>query len=431
MKRLLHGVGFSKNEDSYTAAKEAANTALEELNGETPSLSLMFYAGNYDAYEINKALKEVFQGTEFIGGSTDAVIFEENIIPKGVVVCSLSSPYLHFGISSNDGIMKDPLRLAQKTARQAVDKLSVDKHLDSYLQFARMKKSGISSIIRIPSFFCWAFTRGYQKNKLGNEDLIINGITDTIGKYVPLFGGSLGNDMDKVFRDEPYDIYTFHSGKVMKDGLIVAFASTGLVYNNSLEHGGEPKGPIGYISKLSNNGFVVEEICGQPVRSWYASTIGVSVTEFNKKLLYYTQKYPLGFPDGYGNIVMRAGGNPFKEYLAYIAPFKENTPVVVMDLQDNKKLIRAPEIIEDDMERQLKKRLKPEVSFLVSCCSRRRILPPEYLQKEMKIIAKKSAKDLFGFCSFGEIGSKPAETCHFHHLCVNQMNLFENILSDL
>src|SRR3989344_7847983 len=153
MKRLLHGVGFSKHEDSYTAAKEAANTALEELNGETPGLSLMFYAGNYDPSQINKALKEVFQGTEFIGGSTDAVIFEENIIPKGVVVCSLSSPYLHFGVASNDSIMKDPLRLAQKTAQQAVDKLSVDKHLDSYMQFARMKKSGISSIIRIPSFF--------------------------------------------------------------------------------------------------------------------------------------------------------------------------------------------------------------------------------------------------------------------------------------
>jgi hypothetical protein len=430
-KNLISGIGFSQDKDPYKAAKDAASAAVAGLQGKTPTLSLVFYAGQYDPFQINDACKEIFGTTDYVGGSTDAVIYKSTVAPQGIVVCSLYSDYLHFGIASADNVSKDPYKIAQKTAAEAVNKIHLDKYLNSYIQFTRMKKSNIENLIRIPSFFCLVFTRGYQQNKMGNEDLIIQGVSETIGSYIPLFGGSLGNDMDKVFKQETYDIISFHSGKVMKDGLVTVFACTGLVYNNSIDHGGEPKGTLGYISKTSGGGFVVESICGKPIKKWYAEILGIKDDEFNSKLLFYTQKYPLGFPDGYGNIVMRAGGVPYKDHLSYIAPFKENTPVWVMNIENNKKVIQAPERISKDIENHLKKKLTPQLSFLVSCSSRRRVLDPADYKKEIEKLGKMSPTPIFGFCSFGEIGSKPAQQAHFHHLCTNLFNFYNEMLSEL
>lgn len=428
---VIAGVGCSKDKDAYKAAAAAAKTAVAGLKGRRPTFSLVFYAGPYDPKALNQAFLDVLDGTEFVGGSTDAVIYKTEVIPHGVVVCSVASDYLHVGIASANNVRKDPYGMAKKTVLEAVKKISVDTYLDSYMQFARMKKGSIANLIRIPSFFCFLFTRGYQQSRMGNEDVIIQGVADAIGHYIPIFGGSLGNDMDKVFKQEPYDIYTFHSGRIHDDGLAAVFIYSGLAYANSIAHGAEPIGKMGDISKVRGGGFIVQEINNTPIKSWYAQTIGVPQDKFLKNLLFYTQKYPLGFPDGFGNIVMRAGGVPFEDDLSYIAPFKENTPVWVMSIEKNERLAKAPDQIMDDINSHLGKSLSPYLTFLVSCSSRRRVLDPKVYKEELGKVARIPQVPLFGFCSFGEIGARPAEMCHFNHLCTNMFNLYDELLTKL
>ena len=177
-KLITVGVGFSQDNDPYTAASEAVLLALRQLKGKIPSLSLVFFAGKpYEDYvPLNKALIENLGGTEFVGGSTDGVIYEGKIYPQGVVVASFYSDYVHFGVSSVDNVSKAPKKIAKETIRKAVSSIKIDHYVDSYMAFTRVKKGNLTELIRMPAFFVYAFTRGFQPTRMGNEDLDLGSI---------------------------------------------------------------------------------------------------------------------------------------------------------------------------------------------------------------------------------------------------------------
>jgi len=100
-----------------------------------------------------------------------------------------------------------------------------------------------------------------------------------------------------------------------------------------------------------------------------------------------------------------------------------------MNLEDNKQLLQANKEIVSDVKKHLNIKEEPAFRFLVSCSSRRRVLDKKSYNQELKQLNNISKSPLFGFCSFGEIGSKPAETCHFHHLCTNVFNIYNKLLS--
>lgn len=113
-KNIFVGIGVSRKNNAHDAAKEAANAALKKLGGKKPTISYVFYAGDYDAYKLNEGLLEVLKGTEFVGGSTDRVFHNTDILDNAVLVVSLYSDYLHIGIASNDNVSQNPFEVAKK-----------------------------------------------------------------------------------------------------------------------------------------------------------------------------------------------------------------------------------------------------------------------------------------------------------------------------
>ena len=143
-----------------------------------------------------------------------------------------------------------------------------------------------------------------------------------------------------------------------------------------------------------------------------------------------TQKNPVGIPDGFGHIIMRAGGVPFKNYLSYIAPFHINAPVYVMDMVSKQHIMNACKVVNEDIRKHINEQVNPAFTF-VTTCSSRRLLLKEDLDKEVAMLSKHLHGPIFGFSSFGEIGSKPASPSHFHHLTINVFTLYDKLLTSL
>lgn len=429
-KNLLIGRGISQNDDGYKAAKEAAQQALEKLGGQKPVISIVFYVGDYDAEKINKGLTEVFSDTEFIGGSADALAFDDKLLNKGITVTSLFSEFLEVGVGSQESISKNPYEQTKKALENALSKIKIDQYTGPYMQALRMKESNVKNLLKMPSYFGFVFARGFKPDRLGNENLILQAISDEIGLNIPLFGGSFGVPLEKLFKGEKYETYSFHSGKVMTDGVTITLFVTSLAYQQTVEHCCMPTQHVGYISKVEKDGYVVSEISNKTAIQWYCEKLKISKEEFLAKQGAYTQMYPLGIPDEYGSFMIRAGAVPFEgEKLLFQLPFIEGNPVFLMDASV-KNILDAPRCIQQDYSYLKDKNLEPAITFAALCASRRLTLK-EKTSQELQDLTQRIKGPLVGFYSFTEIGSKPGRPTKVQHLTTSTFTIYQQLLAKI
>ncbi|MBI4053428.1 MAG: FIST C-terminal domain-containing protein [Candidatus Diapherotrites archaeon] len=432
--RITVGIGLSETKNSVTATKEAAQKALKQLNGKKPTISYVYYSGEYDPNEINKGLIEELGGTDYVGGSTDRVLYNDRIIDNGILIVSLQSDFLHVSIASAENISKDPYGIAKKTIKEAVSKLTLDQYIDPYLQVSRMKQGNVEWLLKIPSYFVIVYSRGLKLPVMGDETKIVNAVFNVLGPNVPLFGGSYGAPIEKLFGGQPYEINIFHNGKVLKDGLVVIINAGNILYGQALEHGAVRTDKIGFVSKTSNEGYIVNEISGRNVIDWYAEEIGISREEFEKSSQTITQRWPLGTPDGYGNYIIRGAGvyskQNGKDSLGYVAPLIEGWPVYIMDAKQEN-LMKASDAISTKIQEFTSETTKPAVIFANLCASRRAIFKEKLVEEQKKLIKKFGGAPLVGFSCYGEIGSAPGKPAGFQHMSANIFVMYDKLLNEL
>ena len=426
---LSIGSGMSKNADAYSAAKEAAQQALKGLNGKKPTISYVFFSGEYDPYELTKGLTEILKDTEFIGGMGDRVIYDDQVIEKGVVIASIQSEFLHVGIASADNISENSFDAAKKVTKEALAKLSIDSYIDPYMQALRLKGGDIRGIVKIPPYYIHVFVNGFKLPKMGEENKIILGISDVVGRQIPIWGGSFETALEKVL--SKYEIYSLHSGKVLKDGLIIAFSTTSMLYGYSMAHGAKKIGALEVIEKTSSGGYVVDNISGQTPVDWYAKRLKMDKKKFvdNAMTLGLTQRWPIGMVDNLGNVIVRGGGvptSPKGESLAYVAPLVEGAPIFLMD-GDPKNLFSATDQIVTDVQNYTEEKSSPKLMLLTACLTRRGVMKDQFPEDLQKLKKGFGGSPLLGFTTSGEIGSKEGDMANCHHL-TNNVFLFYNKL---
>ncbi len=427
---LVTGSGMSKNADAYTAAKEAAQKALLGLKGKKPTISYVFFSGDYDPYELTKGLTEVLNGTEFIGGMGDRVIFDDKVMEKGVVVASIQSDFLHVGVASSDNVSEDSLNAAKNVTKEALSKLPIDSYIDPYMQALRLKGGDIRGIVKIPPYYVHVFVNGFKLPRMGEENKIILGISDVIGRQIPIWGGSFETALEKVLGK--YEIYSLHSGKVLKDGLIIAFASTSMLYGYSMAHGAKKTGSLEVIEKTSAGGYIVDKISGKTPVEWYAEKLKMDKKKFIDSVmtLGLTQRWPIGMIDNLGNIIVRGGGVPTgtnNESLAYVAPLVEGAPIFLMD-GDPKNLFTATNLIVDDVRQYTEEKGDPRLVLLTACLTRRAVMQNQFPEDLQNLKKGFGGSAVVGFTTSGEIGAREGDMANCHHLTNNVFVIYDKLL---
>ncbi len=428
---LLVGNGMSANTDAYLAAKEAAEQALAKLNGKEPTISYVFFSGDYDPYELTKGLKEILKDTEFIGGLGGSVIYDDKVLDKGIVVASIQSDFLHVGIASTDGASENSFESAKKVAKEALAKLSIDNYVDPYMQALRLKSGDVRGIVKVPPYYIHVFVNGFKLPKMGEEDKVILGISDVVGRQVPIWGGSFETSLENIMNK--YDIYCLHSGKVYKDGLIIMFTVTSMLYGYSMAHGAKKTGSLDVVNKTSLGGYVVDEISGQKPVDWYAKKLNMSKKEFvdSAMTLGITQRWPIGMVDNLGNIIVRGGGvpaGPNSESLAYPAPVIEGSPIFLMD-GDPKNLFSATDEIVSNIQQYTEEKNSPNLILVTSCLTRKNVMKEQFSEDLRRLKKGFGGSALIGFTTSGEIGSKEGDLASCHHLTNNIFVLYNRLLT--
>ena len=427
---LVSGGGMSDNADAYTAAKEASQQALAKLKGKKPTISYVFFSGDYDPYELTRGLKEVLGDTEYVGGLGDSVIYDDKILEKGVVVSCVQSDFLHIGVASADGFSDDAFEAARKVAKEALAKLSIDSYVDPYMQALRMKGGNIRGIVKIPPYYVHVFTTGFKLPKMGDENKIISGIADVTGRQIPIWGGAFETSIENF--NKKYEIYSLHSGKVYKDGLIVIFSVTSLLYAYSIAHGAKRVGQLAVVTKTSLDGYVIDEINGMKTVDWYAERLNLSKDKFidDAVALSITQRWPLGMVDNLGNVVVRGGGiptGPNNESLAFAAPVPEGSAIFLMD-GDTENLFGASGEISTNINNYIEEKADPSMILITSCFTRRNVMKEDFAEDMRKLKKSMGNPTIVGFTCSGEIGAKEGELANCHHLTDNIFVFYSRLL---
>src|SRR3990167_1276269 len=92
------GIGFSKDTDVQTAAKNAGFASKANLNADKIDIALVFSTVHYNPSETIPILRTILNEAKMVGCSTAGIILPDSIESRGIAVLTVSSDDMKFGI---------------------------------------------------------------------------------------------------------------------------------------------------------------------------------------------------------------------------------------------------------------------------------------------------------------------------------------------
>ncbi len=270
------GYGWSLKDGEREAAEEAISMMKEGLGAKSPDYAILFSTVGYDSEALLSEVRKLLPGVQIYGGTSCLGVLSKDgfhIGEKGsLVLLGISSKRITFGVG---GVSIDDFPSAREAGEAAVK---------SALEAAG--EEGLPKIILMTA-------------APGEEEDILAGIEEIVGKDVPVFGGSSGdNDLSGKWRQ-------FANDKVYSNGISLTAIYTDLKIGWALEAGYLRTENRGTITKAE--GRTIYEIDGQPAAEVYNDWTGGIVTEELKAggpVLHKTTFYPLAK-------VIKKGGKEF------------------------------------------------------------------------------------------------------------------------
>lgn len=389
--------GWSVNENESQAAKEAVSMMEETLVG-SPNFAFLFSSVGYVEEKLFQEIRNLLPGTKIYGGTTSLGPMTNDGFHVGekasLAIMGISSPLINWGVG---GANLDEL------SPEEVGKAAV---------MAAIKSAGKETTEKPNMVFITAAP--------GTEERILKGIIEIVGKDVPIFGGSSGdNDITGKWKQ-------YANGKVYSNGLALSVMYTDLKIGFAYEAGYPVTEQKGTVTKAE--GRVIYEINGRPAAEVYNEWTG---KVFDKQLKEPGKVWGILADATYYPIakVLRAPGRePF--YLAVhpldIRP--DHSLGVFADMKDGDEIVLLHgdwAILLDRFRTTPVKALgefkikKGEALFaLYTYCAGSMFAIPEEERPKMPLLVKEVIGDIpfIGTFTFGEQGFVPGIGSHHGNL---------------
>lgn len=260
------GYGWSVKNEAAEAVAEAVSIIKERLGTESPDYVILFSTVGYDSEEVLRAVRQhlgsdcqIYGGTSCVGVLTkDGFHIGET---GSLALLAISSPRISFGVGGAD--MK--LLPAREAGNRAI-----------LTAMTNAKREGeLPQLVLLTS-------------SPGEEEEVLLGIEDVIGKDIPIIGGSSAdNDISGQWKQ-------FANDKVYSQGVTLTAIYTDLKIGWAYESGYLRSENEGIITKAESR--IIYEIEHQPAAEIYNEWLGGALGEKLKtggSILSETTFFPL------------------------------------------------------------------------------------------------------------------------------------------
>ncbi len=378
------GYGYSTNPDVEIAAREAFFKIKSQLK-RNPEYLIVFSTVDYDLEKLLKKIKKmagrrvkIYGGTSCLGVLTPQGF---HIGKKGALaMLGIVSKKITFGVGAADLDELSPKEAGKQAIILAIE--NAGKSLK--------EKPRLILITAAP----------------GHEEDILEGISEVVGKDVPIMGGSSAdNTIEGKWAQ-------FCNGKVYKNGVVLTAIYTNLKIGTAYQSGYERTIKTGIITKAK--GRVIYEIDYKPAAEVYNKWVDGVLSDFLKKggnILTKTTFTPLAK-------VIKGEGDTW--YFLSIHPLSFNLPEKSLSVFANVKTGERVELMEGDWEMLLNRcfstpRLalrrakirEEDIGFgIFTFCAGNMLAIPEEEREKIPLLINKVLKGVpfIGTFTFGEQG---------------------------
>lgn len=279
------GYGWSIKDDSSAAVLEAVGLMNNGLKGKSPEYVILYSTVGYDSGVILDELKKLLPGTKLYGGTSTLGVVTGDGLHIGstgsLAILGIYSDKIDFGVGAVDmDQYNSPREAGVEVAKRAIKDAGREN-----------EKPQLMFIMSAP----------------GQEEFILEGIEEVIGKGIPVIGGSAGdNDLTGKWKE-------FADYKTYSNGIALTAIYTDLKVGWNYEAGYSKSENKGVITKAE--GRKIYEIDGKPAAEVYNEWTDGLVTEELEgnggQVLSKATFYPLARIIHQGNDVYYLSINPF------------------------------------------------------------------------------------------------------------------------
>ena len=364
---LTVAVAHSIELDSQEAIEEVLEQCRKKLGDLQPQAGLLFTGIDHNFQLILNKITEVYPGIELIGCTTDGEMSSVNGFSDDSIVLTLfQSEEITFKAGVADKVSEDqltPIKKAVDTAGSSLDQ---------------------EPVLCITTPHPWNI----------NHDAVINGLQQSLGDNLTIFGGVAGDQ----WRFQ--GTYQFYNNNVFTNAVPFLLIAGPLLYSFGVESGWMPIGKKGKVTQAEKN--VVYKIGDRSALDYYKYYLG---EDFETEDMLPISDYPLAvFEDDGESFYLRALGSfdKEKESITVGTNIPEGSTVQITHATRDK-IIEAAKMSVKSAKTDYPGS-KPSVVICFTCAARKQVLGTRV--KEECQILKSNFPDLpvAGFYTYGEIG---------------------------